>query len=85
MKTAIDVSIIIVNYRVNDRLLSCLRSIYESKPRDNFEIVVVDNSEKKTIGKDLKKNFPKIKYVEPEINLGFGAGNNLGAKSAKGK
>ena len=85
MKNIVDVSIIIVNYRVKEKLFSCLQSIYDSKPKANSEVIVVDNDEEKTIGEELKKNFPKVRYIESKKNLGFGAGNNLGAKYARGK
>ncbi len=79
------VSIIIVNYRVKEDLFTCLESIYNSKPGLRFEIIVVDNDEKKTLGKDLKRKFPKVKYIKSKGNIGYGAGNNLGAKYASGE
>jgi len=79
------VSIIIVHYRVKDRLFACLRSIYDSKPNMDFEIIVVDNDEIKTIEKDLGRQFPKVKYIKSSKNVGYGGGNNLGTKYAKGQ
>jgi len=83
MKKKIEVSIIIVHFKVKKELFDCLNSIYSSNPKLLFEIIVVDNDEIKSIGKELKKKFPKVKYIENKNN-GFGAGNNLGAKYAKG-
>ena len=79
------ISIIIVNYKVKEELFECIDSIYSSKPKTPFEIIIVDNDEVKTIEKDLRKKFPKARYIESEKNLGFGGGNNLGAKFAKGE
>src|SRR3989344_8602955 len=79
-----NVSLIIVSYKVKREIFNCIRSIIESKPKINFEIIVVDNDEKNTIEEDLKKQFPGVKYVKSSKNIGFGAGNNLGAKHAKG-
>lgn len=81
----ISISIIIVHYKVKKELLECLESIYKSKPQVNFEIIVVDNDEQNFIQKDLNIKFPKVKYIKSNKNLGFGAGNNLGAKYALGK
>lgn len=79
-----DVSIIIVNYKSKKYLFDCISSIYSSKPKLSFEIIVVDNG-----GVNLKKylleKFPKVIYIKSDKNLGFGAGNNLGAKFAKGQ
>ncbi len=77
------VSIIIVNYFVEEELLNCISSIYSSQAKISFEIIVVDNSDVKTIQKKLKKLFPKVIYLASNNN-GFGAGNNLGAKKANG-
>src|ERR1035437_8373192 len=78
------ISIIIVHYKVKEKLFACINSIYLSKPKIAFEIIVVDNDEEKTIGKELLKKFPKVKYVETSVNLGYGGGNNLGVKYASG-
>lgn len=84
-KGEINLSIIIVNYNVKKELFECLSSIYNSKTRVSFEIIVVDNSETKEAQKDLDSKFPKARYIKTSKNLGYGAGNNLGVKQAKGK
>jgi len=80
----IKVSIIIVNYKVKDKLFACINSIYSSKLKTNFEIIVVDNDEVKTIEKDLLSKFRSVIYIKSNSNLGYGGGNNLGAKYATG-
>src|SRR3989344_2280255 len=81
MKT---LSIIIVNYKVKKEILACIASIYKSKPKASYEIIVVDNDEKPTLGMLLKKMYPKAMYLKGKKNIGFGAGNNMGAQYAKG-
>ena len=44
---------------------------------------MVDNDEEKSIQKELHMKFPKVFYI-PNKNKGFGQGNNVGAKKAKG-
>lgn len=78
-------SIIVVNYKVKDELFSCIESIYKSRPKINFEIIIVDNDENKTIENEFKNKFRYVRYIKSEKNLGFGAGNNLGATYARGK
>jgi GT2 family glycosyltransferase len=78
------VSIIIVHYHADEELYSTLNSIQKNKPQTPFEIIVVDNDEKIRIKNELKEKFPQIKYIKGP-SLGFGAGNNLGAKHAKGE
>src|SRR3990172_12816132 len=78
------VSIIVVNYKVKEELFKCIKSILDSKSKVSYEIIVVDNDEKKNILNDLKKKFPKVIYL-PNKNKGYGQGNNAGAAVAKGE
>lgn len=50
-----------------------------------LEIIVVDNDEIKTIEKELKKKFPKVRYVQNPVNSGWGSGTNIGAAYANGE
>lgn len=79
------VSIILVHYKEKKVLYDCIRSIYENPPKTPYEIIVVDNDEIKNVGGYLKKNFPKVNYVESPGNIGYGKGNNLGVEQAKGE
>lgn len=79
------VSIIIVHYKNKKALFDCLSSIKKTKTKISYEVIIIDNDEKKTIRVKLKKKFPRVNYVESPENIGYGAGNNLGAKYAKGK
>jgi GT2 family glycosyltransferase len=77
------ISIITVNYnqaKVTCELLESLRSITYK----NIEIIVVDNASKEeaTI---IKIQYPEIKLILSDKNLGFAGGNNLGLNIAKGK
>lgn len=81
----IDVSIIIVNFKSKDVLLRCINSIYASKTKFKLEIIVVDNDKTNSLKKTLSKKFNKVAYVKSFNNLGFGAGNNLGASKAGGE
>lgn len=79
------VSIIIVYYHAKEELFRCLESIHKNKPKTDFEVIVVDNDEEIRIKKEINKEFPWVKYVKSPGNNGFGSGNNLGARHAKGE
>ena len=81
----IKLSIIIVHYKVKNELVDCIDSIYKSQPKIPYETIVVDNDEKKTIEQELKKFFPKVEYIKTLENNGFGAGNNVGVRNARGE
>jgi len=84
MPKKLDISIIIVNYRVQKELFKCIESIYKTCTDLNFEILVVDNDEVKTLEDPLSKKFPKVIYIPSSKNVGWGSGINIGAKFAKG-
>lgn len=84
MNKGFEVSIIVVNYKVMEKLLNCINSINSSKLNIPFEVIVVDNEGDESLEKELKKH-AQIKYIKSNKNIGFGAGNNLGAKHASGK
>lgn len=83
----IDISIVTVSYNCHEYLIDCLESLRQDKISNglNIEVIVVDNNStdgtKKMIG--LKK-YAWVKWIEAE-NHGYGAGNNLGLKKARGK
>lgn len=78
------ISIIIVNYNVKRDLLACIESIYKSSLKSNFEIIVVDNSDK-NIKRVIKNKFNSVIYFKTQRNLGFSAANNFGSRYASGK
>ncbi len=81
------VSVIIVSYKAEKVLLKCLSALQQVIDHDNVstEVLVVDNYPRSQLKKIIPKNFPNLKYIHPDKNLGFGAGNNLGAHQAEGK
>ena len=84
MREKIEVSIIIVHYKVKKELFVCLSSIEESHTQVSHEVIIVDNDEKKTIEKELRKNFPHVIYIANTVNNGWGGGVNVGVKFARG-
>jgi len=84
VRKKIEVSIVIVHYKVPRRIIACIESIYNSSPKVPCEIIVVDNDEKPILGKILKGKFPECIYIANNKNLGFGAANNIGAKQTSG-
>lgn len=81
------VSIIIVNYNHKYFPQMCIEAIERSKTNFVYEIIVVDNgSVDESIHKLRKlKKEGRIKLIESPKNIGYGQGNNLGVKQAKGE
>lgn len=79
------VSVIYVNYKSSEDLLESINSLINSKSKVSYEIIVIDNSLKDVVSSKLKKLKKKVLYIKPPSNIGYGAGNNLGAAKASGK
>lgn len=78
-------SIIIVNYNVTDLLRACLLSIEKYIQNIPYEVIVADNCSSDTSWKQLIGEFPKVKFIELPVNLGFSRGNNQAIAEAKGE
>ena len=79
------VSIITVNFNGKRFLKDFLNSTFiQDCPKENYEVIVVDNGSTDDSIIYIEKNFPKVRIIKSEKNLGFGLGNNLGMKHAKG-
>ena len=78
------VSIIILNWNGLEHLKSSLPSVVKTN-YSNYEITLVDNGSTDRSVDFVRKNFPNIKIVRNERNLGAPSGFNLGILHAKGK
>ena len=78
-------SIIIVSYNVKSFLRQCLKSVYSSKIDIPLEIIVVDNYSFDQSVEMVKNEFPKVKVIENNKNLGFAKAVNIGVKHSSGE
>jgi len=82
---AADISIIIVNYNVEDLLENCLVSIDRASGELEIETTVVDNASTDRSVEMVKKKFPGCNLIASSRNLGFSRANNLGIESSTGR
>ncbi len=85
MEAPIDISIIIVNWRVRHLVEKCLDSIKEQESSVNVKIIIVDNYSNDGIAEMLMLNYPEVKYTGLMKNYGFAKANNLALGQASGK
>jgi GT2 family glycosyltransferase len=80
------VSVIIVNWNTKEHLRRCLQSLTQhSAPRTpHFEIIVVDNASVDGSAETVRREFPHVRLLVNDRNLGYAVANNQGAKIAKG-
>lgn len=85
MRDQPDLSIIIVNYEAKEFLKDCFDSIYNSITDLRVEIWLVDNSLKDNSLTWVRENYPEVKLIGNEWNLGFSRASNQGIKKSKGR
>lgn len=71
-----NISVVIVNYNTKDFLLGCIKSLVENNQCSQQDITVVDNASVDGSLQTLKKQFPEVKAVCNNNNIGFGKANN---------
>jgi hypothetical protein len=77
------VSIIIINYKQQQYLLNCIKSIYDTFTTHPFEVIIINNSPEENID-DILQKYSDLKIIENK-NKGFSQANNLGSKNSKGE
>lgn len=75
-----DLSIIIVNYRSWSKLEGCLQSLDQQGVRAK-KVIVVDNHSNDGVLEGFIKKFPWVDWIKNDINAGFAAACNLGARN----
>ncbi len=81
----IDISVVIVNYKVKEYIANLLNSLYKAQQNLSLEIFVVDNASGDGSREFLTERFPNIFFIQNDENLGFGKANNLAINQASGK
>jgi GT2 family glycosyltransferase len=80
-----DVSVIIVTRNTCALTRAALQSVFEGHDSPTMEIFVVDNGSTDDTASALPSEFPQIRFIRSEKNLGFARACNLVAKSARGE
>jgi hypothetical protein len=85
MPGAATVSVIIVSYNTRDLLRECLRDVTAGLKQFANEIFVVDNVSRDGSAEMVKAEFPYVRLVRADVNLGFAAANNRALELARGR
>ncbi|HZU10227.1 MAG TPA: glycosyltransferase family 2 protein [Pseudacidobacterium sp.] len=85
MKSGMELSIIIVNWKSADYLRKCLKSVYAGISSLRCEIIVIDNASGDGCGEMLALEFPDVIFIASHKNLGFAGANNLAFERSVGR
>lgn len=75
------VGIVVLNWNGREVLEDCLRSISALR-YPLIQIIVVDNGSTDGSTEMLRKDYPNVRCIKNDVNLGFAAGNNQGIQLA---
>jgi GT2 family glycosyltransferase len=78
------VSVVVLNWNGDRVIEACLRSV-QAQTYHPLEVIVVDNASADGSVELIRSQFPKIRLIVNETNLGFGGGNNVGIRASQGK
>lgn len=79
-----DISVVIVSWNAKKFLLECLQSLASQQTSSNMEIIVVDNASTDGSPEAVSEQFPNVRLIKNNENLGFGKANNIGIKHSAG-
>ncbi len=78
-------SVVIVSWNAQAYVRECLESLCIPERQAFTEIIVVDNASSDATSRMVKEQFPAVKLIQNEANLGFAKANNLGLSLCKGR
>ncbi len=85
MRAELDLSIVIVSWNVRELLRQCLASIQAGRGALALETIVVDSASTDGSCQMVASEFPAVRLVRQETNVGFSRGNNLGLALSLGR
>ena len=79
------VSVLIVSLDTKEYLARCLEALTRGADAITTEIIVVDNGSTDGTQRLVAERFPTVQVIQSASNVGFGAANNRGARTARGR
>ena len=79
------VSVIIVSYNTREILRNALEALFENSKGVDMEVFVVDNNSADDSAAMVQRDFPSIRLIANNQNLGFAAANNQAFALASGR
>jgi GT2 family glycosyltransferase len=78
-------SILICSFNTREMTLECVRSVRRETKVVSYEIIVIDNQSSDGSADAIEAEFPDVRLIRAEGNLGFARANNVAATHAKGE
>jgi GT2 family glycosyltransferase len=82
---SLELSIVVVTYQCKHQARACLTSIFKATERVSFEVVVLDNASDDGTTEMIRADFPQVRLLALNENIGFAAGVNRATDVARGE
>lgn len=80
-----DLSVVVVNWNTSGLLRQCLSSVITSLENDLADVTVVDNASSDDSVALVRNEFPTVRLIENDSNVGFARANNQGINASGGR
>lgn len=80
-----ELSILIVSHNTRADLERCLQSLHQAPPRTSHEIVVIDNASEDGSVAAVESQWPAVRVIPLDSNVGFARANNAGFRQTQGE
>ena len=77
------ISVLLVSHNTREHLENALEHLHRQQDTW-YEVLVIDNASDDGSPEMVKEQYPDVRLIALEDNLGFGAANNRGAREAQG-
>jgi len=78
-------SVVILCWNDLKVISNCLQSIFTGTRSVAFEVIISDNGSTDGSSDFIRKNYPTVRIIENQANLGFAKGNNAGIAASRGE
>ena len=75
-----DITAVITSFKSKNKIINCIKSLGKE-----IDIIIVENSNDENFKNRLENDFPNLKCILSNLNLGYAKGNNLGLSKVKTK
>jgi GT2 family glycosyltransferase len=83
--TAVDVSVVLVNYNTREVLERTLAAVLADANAIAMEVIVVDNASADGSAAMVRDRFPSVRLIVNDTNRYYSAANNQGMRSSSGR
>ncbi len=81
--TTCTLDVIVVSHNTRVDLEGCLRALHAAPPRTLDQIFVVDNASTDGSAETVRREWPGVRLIALEQNVGFGAANNVALRDSR--